>query len=86
MIPTNLQELVKKPKYDTQLDLLFEQTKQKLTQQQFLYEQKRIIPEPNEQERLYMIAALAVTDQKNGQEPTSSNPWYLKVYRAAQEV
>lgn len=84
----DLQELVKKLKYETNLNELFQETKHKFVMQynRYILEDVDVRQWDNDPLRLYMIAALAVTDQKNGQEPTSSNPWYLEVYRAAQEV
>lgn len=41
---------------------------------------------PTDKESLVIIAALAVSDQKNGIQPTSNNLLYQQVYKISQSI
>ena len=73
----NLEELVRFLKYEADLPNFFQTSAN-------YYQQNQTLPSQTESQKIKV--ALAVSDQKEGQQPKSNDPLYQQAYQIAQSI
>jgi hypothetical protein len=73
----NLTQMVQFLKYESDLNNFFDTTAN-------YYSQSQVLPSLNEAQKIKV--ALAVSDQKEGQNPKSNDPLYQEAYQIAQSI